>query len=124
MAIDTSPLSKALAAHASALRRQRLVVPEWDNATIWFDPLTCGDIDRLDHYKSPGEYNVQLLIHKAEDEHGKKLFSLADKRILMEAPHTLINRICLTISAGSYGRIDLEGKDKTVSERVEELGEP
>lgn len=119
MSIETSSIADAIKAHAESMRRQSIAVPEWGNATIWFDPLTCGDIDRLDNFKAPGEYNVQMLIYKAEDANGKKLFTLADKRALLSAPHAVINRVCLAISTAGYGRID-----QKTNEKIEKLGEP
>lgn len=58
-------------------------MPEW-GATVYFDPLTIAERDKL-RASASNEYAVDAVILKAQDEGGSKLFSKADKPMLMNA---------------------------------------
>ena len=64
---------------------ESVVVPEWD-ATIFFKPTTLAQRNTIFRYVNDGslESLVQTLIIRALDEDGKRLFSNADKKDLME----------------------------------------
>jgi hypothetical protein len=87
--IPKSPLAEAIAAHWAAMQRQSIEVPEW-GCTVWFDPLTLAERDKLRHAQG-NEALAETLILKAEDEAGTKLFTKADKPQLMHgaAPATV-----------------------------------
>lgn len=95
-------LGKRLAAKRQQ-RRNRIEVAEWgdDGAplVLFASFLNCGDVDRLQR-KHPNFINspsiasmVDLLIMKAEDQDGEKLFTLEDKPFLMREPVSLISAI-------------------------------
>jgi hypothetical protein len=95
-------LGKRLAAKRQA-KRSQIEVAEWgeDNTPlqIFSSFLNCGDVDRLQR-KHPNFITnmtiaamVDLIILKAEDKDGEKLFTLEDKPFLMREPVTLISNI-------------------------------
>lgn len=84
-------------------KRNRIEVAEWgeDDAplAIFSGVLNCGDVDRLQR-KHPNFLNnptvagmIDLIILKAEDKDGEKLFTLEDKPFLMREPVSLISGI-------------------------------
>ena len=64
---------------------ESVVVPEWDT-TIFFRPTTLAQRNTIFRYANDGslESLAQTLIIRALDEDGKRLFSNADKKDLME----------------------------------------
>ena len=82
--------------------RSMIEVAEWgDDAplAIYTGSLTCFDVDKLQRKHKDFMSNptvaamVDLLIMKAEDKDGEKLFTLEDKPFLMREPVTLISAI-------------------------------
>jgi len=75
---------------------QKVVVPEWDT-TIFFKPTTLAQRNTIFKYVNDGslESLVQTLIIRALDEDGKRLFSNAYKKDLMEQvdPDVIVNVI-------------------------------
>jgi hypothetical protein len=66
--------------------RRKVEVPEW-GMTIWASPLTLGEQAKMHEFRSGAagkQYLVfaQILIMKAEDEAGNKLFSQKDADML------------------------------------------
>lgn len=94
-------LGKRLAAKRQ-LKRTRIEVAEWgDDAPleIFSSFLNCGDVEKLQR-KHPNFITnttiaamVDLIILKAEDKDGEKLFTLEDKPFLMREPVSLISNI-------------------------------
>lgn len=95
-------LAKRIAARQQAARRQ-IEVPEWgeENAPliVYCGSLTCGDVSRLQR-KHPNflsnptvDAMVDLILAKAEDKDGEKMFTLEDKPVLMRESVTLISRV-------------------------------
>lgn len=64
---------------------ESVVVSEWDT-TIFFRPTTLAQRNTIFRYANDGslESLAQTLIIRALDEDGKRLFSNADKKDLME----------------------------------------
>lgn len=82
--------------------RNVIEVAEWgDDAplAVHTGPLTCADVDKLqrkhkDFLSNPSVASmVDLIIMKAEDKDGEKLFTLEDKPFLMREPVTVISNI-------------------------------
>ena len=95
-------LGKRLAAKRQA-KRSRIEVAEWGEddtpLALYASFLNCGDIDKLQR-KHPNFLNnptvagmIDLIILKAEDKDGEKLFTLEDKPFLMREPVTLISTV-------------------------------
>jgi hypothetical protein len=81
-------------AHFSRAGQRRIEVPEWaepgsDQPLVIFStPVTLADQQKLNNVGEKFghmEMLAQCVILKATDEQGKKLFTIADKRHLMEA---------------------------------------
>ena len=92
-----------LLAKAKTHWREKLVAPmesvavsEWDTV-IFFKPTTLAQRNTIFRYVNDGslESLVQTLIIRALDEDGKRLFSNADKKDLMEKvdPDIIVNVI-------------------------------
>lgn len=89
-----------------AARRQHkrvcVLVPEWGEDApleIFAGPLTCFDLDRIqkkhkDFLSSQSiEGMVDLIILKAENAQGERLFTLEDKPHLMREPLSVVTRV-------------------------------
>lgn len=86
-----------------ALQRNRIEVFEWgedgEPLVIYSGSITAGDIDKLQRKHKDFLSNmtvtgmVDLIIAKAEDVDGKRLFTLEDKMYLMKESVTLISDI-------------------------------
>ena len=106
MAIPKSPLADVISEHWKSLLGQSIEVAEWsdgDNKTIiHFDPVTLEERQGIAEFTG-GEMLVEVIILKAKNEEGQKLFSKADKPKLMKAASAaVIVRIANLILAGDY----------------------
>lgn len=84
--------------------RKSFEVPEWAGSDgspfiIYFSHFKAFEMDRVAR-KHPGFWNemtmagmAEVIIMKAEDKDGNKLFSLDDKKFLMDHPPQFISRI-------------------------------
>jgi len=72
--------------HFKAIDRKIIDVPEW-NITVYAKPLTLADKRILTRNTKPDDVTLfaDVLILKAEDKEGKKLYSLEDKQTLMRS---------------------------------------
>lgn len=106
-----------------AARRQHkricVIVPEWgDDAPLelFAGALTCYDLDRIqkkhkDFLSSQSiEGMVDLIILKAEDKDGERLFSLEDKPHLMREPLAVVARVSAEMM-GSIASIEDQEKN-------------
>lgn len=96
-------LAKRIAARQDADRRT-LEVAEWgeDDSSpliVYYGPFLAIEMDRVQR-KHPNFLNsmtmagmVEIILMKAEDKDGSKLFTLEDKPTLMREPLTLITRV-------------------------------
>ena len=95
-------LGKRFAAKRKS-NRKCFEVDEWgeDDAPliVYSGILTCGDVDKLQR-KHPGFMSnptiaamVDLIIMKAEDKDGEKLFTLEDKPFLMRESVNVISSV-------------------------------
>ena len=110
-------LAKRIAASRQS-KRKSFEVAEWGEdgvpLTVYVGMLTCADVDRLQR-KHPNFMSnptvaamVDLIIMKAEDKDGEKLFTLEDKPILMRESVTIVSKVA--------------GEMFTTVESVEEAG--
>ena len=72
--------------HFKAIDRKLSEVPEW-GITVYAKPLTLADKRILTRNTKPDDVTLfaDVLILKAEDKEGKKLYSLEDKQTLMRS---------------------------------------
>lgn len=92
--------------HFSQNKGSHVDVPEWGSKgqpfKIFYDPMTPYQRKRLavENGSFDAEMFVEILIMKAQDENGEKLFSDADRHALLtEADGAIIGRIALAITA-------------------------
>ena len=75
-------------AHYESLETKSIRVPEWDNLEIFIKPMTMGEQAKLwkvqvDPDRSQFDLYAETIALKALDEAGKRLFSPADAKGLM-----------------------------------------
>lgn len=91
----TNALDAALA-HYKSLGTQSLFVPEW-GITVYWTPLTPADSDKFVKLNDDGKTMavlLDLLVGKALDADGKRLFDLdAKQKLRVAADQTVISRI-------------------------------
>ena len=83
--------------------RRKVLIAEWGEdgkpLEIFAGVLTCHDVSRLQNKHKDFLSNmsveamVDLIILKAENEAGERLFTLEDKPVLMREPVLLVTRI-------------------------------
>ena len=64
-------------------------------ATIYFSPITVIEFDKILTMSQGSSSGIHIwtLIEKAEDEQGKKMFSIEDKPFLERLPWTVVNQV-------------------------------
>jgi hypothetical protein len=101
-------LGERIAAKRQAARKI-IEVQEWgeDSALqMWVSPLTCADIDKLQRKHKDFLQNmsisamVDLIIQKAENKEGEKLFTLEDRPFLMREQVTVVSRVAAEMFVG------------------------
>jgi len=97
---------------------REVVVPEWGDKSgafkLYCRPITCNDLNRLQK-KHPDFLNnttiaamVDLIVMKATDESGDKLFTAADDRMELMGEHTdVISNIANQMFADIQSEEDL-----------------
>jgi hypothetical protein len=85
--------------HFASLGTKKIIVPEW-KLTIYATPMTLGEKNRL--YKKSRENDMELLadilIMKATDENGAKLFTVEHKATLLnKAASDVVARVANAI---------------------------
>lgn len=94
--------------HFASLGTRKIEVPEW-KLTVYAAPVTLAEKNRL--YKKSRESDmellVDLLIMKASDANGKKLFTIDDKPTLMNrADSNVVGRVANAILADDAPKVD------------------
>lgn len=104
-------LAKRLAARQDADRRT-IEVAEWGEdetspQIVYYGPFLAIEMDKVQR-KHPNFLQsmtmagmVEIIVMKAEDKDGNKLFSLEDKPTLMREPLTLITRVAGALMSSS-----------------------
>lgn len=90
--------------HFQALGVREISVPEW-NMVIFSTPVTLGERHRIyAGIKSENDYEVlaKILIAKAQDKDGNKLFTLEDRPVLLQkADSAIMIRVAAEIMNGA-----------------------
>ena len=70
----------------SSIQRKQIDVPEW-NTTIYSKPLTLADKRKLTRNTKPDDVTLfaEVLILKAENKEGNKMYSLENKHDFMHS---------------------------------------
>lgn len=88
-------VAEAATAHFKSIARQSIEVPEW-GTTIYWDPITVEEYDKLFTVGQPPKIRqfIDLIVLKALDVDGKKMFDLKNKFDLAKcASPTVISRV-------------------------------
>jgi len=103
-------LAKRLAARQDA-QRKSMEVAEWgeDDSSpliVYYGPFLAMEMDKVQR-KHPNFLQnislagmVEIIVMKAEDKDGNKLFGIDDKPVLMREPMSLITRIAGAMMSG------------------------
>jgi len=93
--------------HYRELGRKCIKVPEWGEPgspfLVYASPMTVGQRDRVNDAGNTGTASmlVDVLLEKAEDKQGVKLFTPDDRHGLThEVDSSVVSRIALSILAG------------------------
>lgn len=104
---ERSALIKRVAMHFEGLARCSISVPEWGESEgepliLYFTRWVPADWQKIRTKAVPGDEAgtmVNIIILKAEDEQGNKLFTLEDKpELLRQASSATVERIVKLIS--------------------------
>lgn len=91
-------------AHYEALGVRTITVPEWGNLTFYSTPVTLAERNRIfAGSKGDNDYDIpaKVIISKAQDADGKKLFTVEHKAALMQkADSAVLIRIAAEILNG------------------------
>lgn len=92
-----------ITSHFEALGTRVIEVPEW-GLTIYSTPVTVAERNRI-YSKGGGDNDfellVRILIEKARNEKGEKLFTIADKAVLIQkADSSVLIRVATEIMSG------------------------
>ena len=109
-------IAKRIAERTSV--KQHIEVAEWGEdgkpEIVYFGPLLAGELNRIQR-KHPNflqsasfEAMVDLIILKAENGQGEKLFTLEDKPILMREEVAVISSVAAALMGGATSPEDHE----------------
>ena len=94
--------------HFNNLCTKRIEVPEWKH-TIFATPMTLAEKNRVYKKSQNNDMDllVDILIMKATDESGKKLFTIENRQTLLnKADSNVIARVANEILADSSAKLD------------------
>ncbi len=102
-------IAQRIAARTS--QKRHIEVPQWGEPgspeKVYFGPLLAGELNRIQR-KHPSflqsasfEAMVDLIILKAENGQGEKLFTLEDKPVLMREEVAVISTVAAELMAGT-----------------------
>lgn len=94
--------------HFASLGTRKIEVPEW-KLTVYSTPVTLAEKNRL--YKKSRESDMELLVDillmKATDANGQKLFTLEHKATLLNrADSNIVARVANAILAEDAPKVD------------------
>ena len=102
-------IAKRIAERTS--HKRHVEVPEWGEAgspeKVYYGPLLAGELNRIQR-KHPNflssasfEAMVDLIVLKAENGQGEKLFTLEDKAVLMREEVAVISTVAAALMSGT-----------------------
>lgn len=103
-----------ITAHFEALGTRELHVPEW-GMTIYWTPVTVAERTRIySGTKGDNDYEtvVKILLDKARDADGKKIFTIDDRPALLQrADSSVVIRVAADIMSGGGAPVAKELKN-------------
>lgn len=110
--------------HYAKQKRLIINVPEWDTE-IHVLPMTMAEVNMMQKIASKKASNIEqaanIIVVKAKDKDGKRLFTITDRDKLMElADYKVVSRIAEEIEAKLFGTMDehLGNSEATTSEEI------
>ena len=88
-------LIEKVKAHNTEIKNQviEIEVSEWET-TLYLSPVTVAEQHKITRLSPNGkDLEINILIEKAKDKEGNKIFKLDDKQELRKVPLSLMNRI-------------------------------
>jgi|GEM_PF-1477369 len=110
-----------ITAYLQADHRQSIFVEELGE-TIFYNPITVLEMEKILVLSQAGsggqskDYHLSVVIEKAEEEGGAKIFSLTDRPMLERLPWRVVTRISNAIQGGYSVRDARNDLKKTPSD--------
>ena len=101
-------------AHYAAQERLIISVSEWETEIHVF-PMTMAEVNMMQKIASKKASNIEqaanIIVVKAKDKDGKRLFSLNDRdKLLQQSDYKVVSRIAEKIEERFFGNIeDIKG---------------
>lgn len=106
-----SEAAEKIKQHFGSMGRRSLAVPEW-GLTLWWTPVTLADRHKIyAGSKSENDYKVlaEILLVKAENEDGSKMFTPDDRAALLQKTDSeIMIRVAATIMSGGPPAAELK----------------
>ncbi len=102
-------------AHYAAQERLIITVPEWGKDGVPLEihcmPMTMADVNMMQKIASKKASNIEqaanIILVKAKNKEGKRLFSVTDKdKLLNQADYRVVTRIAEQIEQHFFGDIE------------------
>jgi hypothetical protein len=103
------------AAHYAAQEKLVIFVPEWGDGNtpleIHILPMTMADVNFLQKIASKKASNIEqaanIIVAKAKDKDGKRLFSINDRdKLMMQADYKVVSRIAEEIENHFFSSVE------------------
>ena len=121
MAIEA--IEAAIRQHYESLGRIEVEVPEWGDITIWATPLTIEEQAKIDTWRNKQDRYVmfaRIIIMKAEDEAGNKLFAEKDLPLLTKGAYgDVVSRVGRELVRVPEDRLDRDHAEDIETEKKE-----
>jgi len=116
-----SKISERIRAHAQAITRRKLTIPEWGiDCEIW--PLTVEDrnMQMKVHQTDPYLSFLEVVVAACRDENGRRIFDPQDKLTMRkEADPSVVERVAIEVLAPYIKIEDTAGEDGAGSATAE-----
>ena len=102
-------------AHYAAQERLIISVPEWGDESeplmVHVFPMTMAEVNLMQKIASKKASNIEqaanIIVVKAKDESGKRIFSVNDRdKLMQEADYRVVSRIAEKIEEHFFGDLD------------------
>lgn len=102
-------------AHYAKQERLIIAVPEWGEGDIPLEihvfPMTMAEVNMMQKIASKKASNLEqaanIIVVKAKDKEGKRLFSLQDRdKLMQEADYRIVSRIAERIEEHFFGNME------------------
>lgn len=101
--------------HYAKQERLIIAVPEWGDGNVPLEihvlPMTMAEVNMMQKIASKKASNLEqaanIIVVKAKDKDGKRLFSLTDRdKLMQEADYRVVSRIAEKIESHFFGDVE------------------